>query len=45
MLKEFLLFLRQNKSLWLIPLIIVLLILTGLLLFSQSSALSPFMYR
>jgi drug/metabolite transporter superfamily protein YnfA len=38
------LFLRQNKKLWLLPIIIVLLILGVLLIFAQSSALAPFIY-
>jgi drug/metabolite transporter superfamily protein YnfA len=37
-------FLRQNKKLWLLPIIIVLLILGVLLIFAQSSALAPFIY-
>ena len=37
-------FLRQNKKLWLLPMIIVLLLLGALLLFAQSSALAPFIY-
>jgi drug/metabolite transporter superfamily protein YnfA len=38
------LFLRQNKKLWLLPMIIVLLVLGVLLVFAQSSALAPFIY-
>ena len=38
------LFLRQNKKLWLLPIIIVLLLLGVLLIFAQSSALAPFIY-
>jgi hypothetical protein len=37
-------FLRQNKKLWLLPLVIVLLLLGVLLVFAQSSALAPFIY-
>lgn len=37
-------FLRQNKKLWLLPLVIVLLLLGALLVFAQSSALAPFIY-
>lgn len=37
-------FLRQNKKLWLLPMICVLLLLGALLLFAQSSALAPFIY-
>jgi len=37
-------FMRQNKKLWLLPIIIVLVLLGGLLVFAQSSALAPFIY-
>jgi hypothetical protein len=37
-------FLRQNKKLWLLPLVLVLLLLGALLVFAQSSALAPFIY-
>jgi drug/metabolite transporter superfamily protein YnfA len=37
-------FLRQNKKLWLLPIILVLLLLGALLVFAQSSALAPFIY-
>jgi len=43
-IKEFLGFLVQNKKWWLIPLILVLLILSFLILFSEGSALAPFIY-
>jgi drug/metabolite transporter superfamily protein YnfA len=38
------LFLRQNKKLWLLPIIIVLLVLGALLVFAEGSALAPFIY-
>jgi hypothetical protein len=44
LIKEFGLFLRQEKKWWLVPLIVVLLALGALILFSGSSALAPFMY-
>ena len=37
-------FLRQNKKLWLLPMVIVLMLLGILLVFAQSSALAPFIY-
>jgi hypothetical protein len=37
-------FLRQNKKLWLLPIVIVLLVLGALLVFAQTSALAPFIY-
>jgi hypothetical protein len=42
--KEFLLFLRQEKKWWLIPLVLLLLILGALILFSSGSVLAPLMY-
>jgi drug/metabolite transporter superfamily protein YnfA len=44
LLKEFWLFLRQNKKWWLLPIILMLLVLGALLIFAQSSALAPFIY-
>ena len=44
MIQEFWLFLRQNKKLWLLPIVIVMLLLGALLIFAQSSALAPFIY-
>jgi hypothetical protein len=41
---EIWLFLAQNKKLWLLPIIVVLLLLGLLLIFAQSSALAPFIY-
>ena len=41
---EIWLFLRQNKKLWLLPIIVVLLLMSMLLIFAQSSALAPFIY-
>jgi hypothetical protein len=42
--KEFLSFLKQEKKWWLIPLVVFLLMLAGLIIFSGSSVLAPFMY-
>ena len=44
LIQEFWLFLRQNKKLWLLPIVIVLLLLGALLIFAQGSALAPFIY-
>ncbi len=41
---EVLLFLRQNKKLWLLPIILVMVLMGALLIFAQSSALAPFIY-
>jgi hypothetical protein len=43
-LKEFLLFLRQEKKWWLVPLVLVLVLVGLVIVFSSSSALAPFMY-
>ena len=42
--KEFLLFLKQEKKWWLIPLILLLLGLVGLMVLVEGSALAPFVY-
>lgn len=44
LLKEFFAFLRERKKWWLAPIVAVLVLLGGLLVFSQSSALAPFIY-
>ena len=41
---EFALFLRQNKKLWLLPIVLTLVMLGALLVFAQTSALAPFIY-
>ena len=38
------LFLRQNKKLWLLPVILVLLLMGGLIILAQGSVLAPFIY-
>jgi hypothetical protein len=42
--KEFLLFMRQEKKWWLVPIITILLVLGLLLIFSAASPLAPFLY-
>lgn len=37
-------FLRSRKKLWLLPITIVMLLLGGLLLLAQGSAVAPFIY-
>lgn len=45
MLKEFWLFLKQEKKWWLIPMIVVFVIVGGLVLFTKANAiLAPFIY-
>jgi len=43
-LKEFLEFLKVRKKYWLIPIIIILVLFGGLIIFSQGSAVAPFIY-
>jgi len=42
--KELYLFLRARKKFWLLPVIVVMVILGGLLLLAQGSAVAPFIY-
>ncbi|MCX6621820.1 MAG: DUF5989 family protein [Acidobacteria bacterium] len=37
-------FLRVRKKLWLFPIVILLLVLGGLMVLAQSSAVAPFIY-
>jgi hypothetical protein len=37
-------FMRERKKLWLLPILIVLVIVGGLLVLAQGSALAPFIY-
>jgi hypothetical protein len=37
-------FLRSRKKLWLLPITIVMLVLGGLLVLAQGSAIAPFIY-
>ena len=42
--RDFLLFLRQEKKYWLIPLVVVLLAVGAIMIFANSSILAPFIY-
>ena len=44
LIREFMLFVKEEKKFWMIPLIIVLLVVGALLVFSASSPLAPFLY-
>ncbi len=44
LIAEFWLFLKQEKKWWMIPMIAVLLIIGGFLVFASSSPLAPFLY-
>jgi hypothetical protein len=37
-------FLRARKKYWLVPVVVALLLIGGLLVFAQGSALAPFIY-
>ena len=41
---EFFQFLRQEKKFWLVPIVVVFLAFGLLIVFSQSSAVAPFIY-
>ncbi len=44
LVRELWAFMRERKKMWLLPLFLVLLIVGGLLVFAQGSALAPFIY-
>jgi len=43
-LAELWMFLRVRKKFWLLPIIVVVLLLGGLLIFAQGSVIAPFIY-
>jgi hypothetical protein len=43
-LREFWDFLRVRKKFWLLPVFLVMALFGGLMLFTQSSAVAPFIY-
>ncbi len=44
LVKEFWLFLKERKKWWLAPIVIVLGLMAMLIVFTQGSALAPFIY-
>lgn len=44
LLKDLWGFMRERKKFWLMPIIIVLVLLGGLLVLAQGSAIAPFIY-
>lgn len=44
LLSELWAFMAERKKWWLLPVILVMLIVGGLLVFAQGSALAPFIY-
>lgn len=43
-IKEFFLFLKMNKKLWLLPMVLFLFAIGGLIYFTSGTALAPFIY-
>jgi len=44
LIKDLWMFMRVRKKFWLAPIIIVMLLLGGLIVLSQGSAVAPFIY-
>jgi hypothetical protein len=42
--REFWVFLRVRKKFWLVPILVVIAILGGLIVFSEGTAVAPFIY-
>ncbi len=42
--REFWVFLRVRKKFWLVPILVVIAIFGGLIVFSEGSAVAPFIY-
>ena len=43
-LREFYFFLKTRKKFWLLPIVLVLLLLSTLIVFTQGTVVSPFIY-
>jgi hypothetical protein len=43
-LSEFWEFMKERKRYWLLPIVLMLLLLGGLIVFTESSAVAPFIY-
>ncbi len=44
LLRDLWAFMRENKKFWLAPIIIVMVLLGGLIVLAQGSAVAPFIY-
>lgn len=44
LIKEFILFLKERKKFWLIPIVLVFLLVGVLLVAAQGSVIAPFIY-
>lgn len=42
--KEFLAYLKARRKMWLLPIILTLMLIGGLLILAQGSAVAPFIY-
>ncbi len=44
LLRDLWAFMRENKKFWLAPIIVVMVLLGGLIILAQGSAVAPFIY-
>jgi hypothetical protein len=44
LIREFWEFIRERKKLWIIPILLILLLLSGIITLTAGSALAPFIY-
>ena len=44
LMKDLWAFMRERKKFWLLPIILILVLLGGLIIFAQGSAVAPFIY-
>ncbi|HEV8660554.1 MAG TPA: DUF5989 family protein [Thermoanaerobaculia bacterium] len=44
LIKEFYLYIRERKKLWMLPILLILLLLSGIITLTAGSALAPFIY-
>jgi hypothetical protein len=44
LVREFVLFLKEDRTWWLVPIVVALLGLSAFVVFAQGSALAPFIY-
>jgi hypothetical protein len=44
LIKELWAFMRERKKLWLAPIVIIMVLLSGLFILAQGTALAPFIY-
>ncbi|HEX9161165.1 MAG TPA: DUF5989 family protein [Thermoanaerobaculia bacterium] len=44
LIREFYQYIRERKKLWMLPIILILLLLSGIITLTAGSALAPFIY-